>query len=166
MTPAVLNMVCWVSLPRSWQQGTAGVASVRKGQGLPHAGHSWSQPAPIGPWQDTAEPTSDTGGTSVITHLRKGKTQHKQWGGREKNVTKKPCKHQAEKGRRGRRCSRTQIPICAPRYRYYHADHKGSHAGGGGYVLKEAGACGEPMLEQRKSVRRKEWQRWTTIIWP
>ena len=51
----------------------AGVASVRRGQGLPHAGQSWFQTAPTDPLQDTAEP-SRAGGTSGNTSVRKGKT--------------------------------------------------------------------------------------------
>ena len=39
------------------------------------------------------------------------------------------------------------------------AAHRGPHAGAGVYALKEAAACGKPVLEQGRSVRRKGWQR-------
>lgn len=45
------------------------MASVRRGQELPYAGHSWFQQ------QDTVEPIIQAGGTSV-NHLTKGTTQH------------------------------------------------------------------------------------------
>jgi len=59
-----------------------------------------------------------------------------------KNCQKKPCKHQGQTGRKGRRCSRTWIPICVPGYRYFSAACGGFQAGAGRYVLKEAAANG------------------------
>ena len=53
--------------------GAAGVAPLRKDQGLPCAGHSHLQLAPTDPPLAKAKPISDAGGTSVVTYLRKGK---------------------------------------------------------------------------------------------
>lgn len=63
-----------------WQgvgrRGAAAVASLRRGQGLPHAGHRLFQTAPMDPPQDTTEPLTQDGGTSVETCLGMGKMLH------------------------------------------------------------------------------------------
>lgn len=41
--------------------------------GLPHAGHSWLQPAPPAPPQGMAGPLSNTGGAFLNVYVRKGK---------------------------------------------------------------------------------------------
>jgi len=48
------------------------VPSVARSQGLPCAGHSWSQLAPIAPPQDMSEPLSQAGSTSGKTYSKKG----------------------------------------------------------------------------------------------
>ena len=53
----------------------AGVASVKRGQGLPYARHNWFQPAPTDPPQGTAEPLSQDGGALEKAYLRKDNTQ-------------------------------------------------------------------------------------------
>lgn len=159
-------MVCWVSLFRCWQWGTAGVTYVRRGPGMSHVRIGWSQPAPMDPQKDIAEPINNDGGIYVIRYLRKGKKLHSQWGKKKKKIMseKNHYNHQDQKGRR--RCSRSQIPVCAPWYRYCPAAHGQSHTGAGGYTLKEAATCGKTTLEKRKIVRNKEWQRQTIMNWP
>lgn len=53
--------------------GTAGVASLRKDQGLSHAGHSHLELALAAPVLARAEPNSGAAGTSVRIYLRKDK---------------------------------------------------------------------------------------------
>ena len=57
-------------MARFWQQQTASVATVRRGQRLPCVGF------PVDPTQEVAEPISEAGGASGKTYLRKGKTPH------------------------------------------------------------------------------------------
>lgn len=66
---------------QQWTEGAAGVASKGKGQGLPRARHSPSQP------QGTAEPFSHTHGTFWKEYSRKAQNSGK----RVAERTKKEC---------------------------------------------------------------------------
>lgn len=85
------------------------VASLRRGQGLSCARHSWFKPDPMDPVQDRPEPISQAGGTS-ITHLRKVRNT------REQRV-KELWKHQGSRRRRGRRCSMHRSRGCPAAWR-------------------------------------------------
>lgn len=101
----------------------------------------------INPPQETAEHISQAGGTSEKTCLRKGRKHCTEKGGGNKKSDKQERKYQ---GQRRRSCSVAEYISTAP-WR--------------GLVLEQldipqgAVAHGDPMLEQRKSLRRKEWQR-------
>lgn len=113
----------WCTGCRCAGTGSTGcrAASVRSGWGCP-------MPDPAGP-----------------TYLRTGKTLP---GSEEKKSKKHSCEHPGERRRRARR-----LP-CIPWRAHleqvlWDRIHGGSHAGGGGYVLKEPW----PALEQGKSMR-------------
>lgn len=59
---------------------------MRRGHGLPCAGHSLFHLAPIIPPHSTAEPLGQDGGNSGKTYLRKGKMLHDNVRGEEKNL--------------------------------------------------------------------------------
>lgn len=60
----------------------------------------------------------------------------------------------------------TVLGVHVPFWKQGHCRGRGTHAGAGGYFLKEPQPMGGPTVEQEKGVRRKEWQRGAVVDWP